>query len=278
LRHELDDINKDSDTEEYLEPDNLTSENDATTGESSSDDESFNAQNKIKYIIQTPEDAAAEMEHQKEEFPKMGEHLSSRAGYRLQRPTVQSNKKEAQSGDIMSYLSQEMEEYQEKQNDETEKYEKQVANADTEEDLLGVVDPELLRRTEGNRHIPYEEAKAPPKRPPTVHDESDIVHKNLLVFSENPSIIEQSNKLVVVQYYGAGRSGVMPFAYRQTRKTKSYLVACDFSKESTYAIEWTMGTMMRDGDELHIAAVINREDNPDVVKSTGLDQASEVSN
>jgi hypothetical protein len=36
--------------------------------------------------------------------------------------------------------------------------------------------------------------------------------------------------------------------------------------------------MMRDGDELHIAAVINREDNPDVVKSTGLDQASEVSN
>jgi hypothetical protein len=53
-------------------------------------------------------------------------------------------------------------------------------------------------------------------------------------------------------------------------------VACDFSKESLYALEWTMGTMMRDGDELHVSTVINREDNPEAVKATGLDQKGEV--
>lgn len=247
LKEELEDINKDSDGEGY--PGFSADENDATTGESSSDDESLNGQNKIKNIMETPEDTAAEAENQKKEF---------------------------MANDIMAYMAHEMAEYEQRQEGETEKYEQQVANAETEDDLLGAADPDLLRRTESNRHIPYEEVQLPRARSNTVHGESDSVHRNLLVFSENPSIIEQPNRLTVVQYYGAGKSGVMPFAYKQRRKTKAYLVACDFSKESVYAIEWTMGTMMRDGDELHIAAVVNREDNPDVVKATGLDQAGEV--
>lgn len=249
LKEELEDINKDSDTEGYLGDNFTADENDATTGESSSDDESLNGQNKIKNIMETPEDTAAEVEHLKKEFV---------------------------GNDIMACMAHEMAEYEQKQEGETEEYEQQVANAQTEDDLLNAADPDLLRRTESNRHIPYDEVLAPRARSNSVHGESDVVHRNLLVFSDNPSIIEQPNKLTVVQYYGAGKSGVMPFAFKQRRKTKAYLVACDFSKESIYAIEWTMGTMMRDGDELHIAAVVNREDNPDVVKATGLDQAGEV--
>jgi hypothetical protein len=102
------------------------------------------------------------------------------------------------------------------------------------------------------------------------------VHRNLLIFSSNPVVIEDVDRRVVVQYYGAGKSGILPKAFQTKRKPKLYLVACDFSKESLYALEWTMGTMMRDGDELHVSTVINREDNAEAVKATGLDQKSEV--
>lgn len=207
----------------------------------SSDDDSVTGRNKIKQILET----------------------------------VDTNDSEG-SGDIMDYLSREMIDYQAKQNDETEEYEQRVAEAETEDELLGAEDPELLRRTESNRYIPFEEDTNPVERPETNYAESDILHKDLLVFSDNPTTIEEANRIVVIQYYGAGKSGVMPNAHRSKRKPKLYLVACDFSKESLYAMEWTMGAMMRDGDEIHIATVANRDDNPEVVKATGLDQAGEV--
>ena len=246
LKSELKDMNEDSEAEE-----NLVDETTECVSSSDSDDGSLNGQNKIKHILQDPEELANEAEHQKEDF----------------HPNY----------DMMSCLSSEMQEYQERQDDEYDQYERQVASAETEDDLLGAIDPGLLERTESNRYIPYNEEKTRPKRSNTIHAQDDDVHKNLLVFSDNPTIIEHPTKLVVVQYYGAGKTGIMPAAYRSKRKTKAYLVACDFSKESIYAIEWTMGTMMRDGDELHVSTVINREDNPDVVKASGLDQAGEVS-
>lgn len=241
LKTELEDLNN-SDTEGYNED---VEDDDETSG--GSDEDNGAAQNKIKTIMETQDDTEDEVEHQKQEF---------------------------QPVDMMSCLSKEMEEYEEKQTEETEEYEQQVANARTEDDILGAEDPDLLRTTESNRHIPYEEN---PKSVQRSNDgETDAVHRELLVFSENPIVVEESNKIVVVQYYGAGKSGVMPDTYRSKRKPKTYLVACDFSKESLYAMEWTMGAMMRDEDELHIATVANRDDNPEVVKATGLDQTGEV--
>ncbi|KAG2231480.1 hypothetical protein BDF21DRAFT_361962 [Thamnidium elegans] len=201
-----------------------------------SDEDSDAAQNKIKMIMETQEDTDDEVEHQKQEFKPV---------------------------DMMSCLSKEMEEYE------------QVANEKTEEDILGAEDPDLLRTTESNRHIPYEENPKSLQRSKS-DGETDAVHRKLLVFSENPTVIEEGNKIAVVQYYGAGKSGVMPNEYHSKRKPKTYLAACDFSKESLYAMEWTMGAMMRDGDELHIATVANRDDNPEVVKATGLDQTGEL--
>lgn len=185
---------------------------------------------------------------------------------------IMQEEHEAES--MVDCLAQEMAEYEARLSGEAEEYEQRVANAESEDELLAE-DPELLRRTESNRYIPFEEDIKPIQRP-----EDNVVdpnmEKDLLVFSDQISTIEDKNRVVVVQYYGAGKSGVMPKTYRNKRTPKIYLVACDFSKESLYAMEWTMGAMMRDGDQLHVATVANRDDNPDGVKASGLDQEGEV--
>ncbi|GAN11105.1 hypothetical protein MAM1_0473d10662 [Mucor ambiguus] len=258
LKTELEELNDAAET--YPEDANIADEDDDTSNASDtadSDQDSITGQNKIKNII------AAEKEDE------AGEEI-------IEVPEQQHQEDDFKGGDIMACLSREMSEYQEKQDDMTNEYERKVRQAETEEDLLQASDPDLLRRTESNRHIPYEEVAQTPKRFNTIHGQSDQTHRDLLVFSDNPTVIEEPTKLRVVQYYGAGKSGVLPAAYRSKRKPRSYLVACDFSKESLYAIEWTMGTMMRDGDELHVATVANRDDNPDVVKATGLDPMGEL--
>lgn len=260
LKTELEELNNDAET--YPEDENIADEGDDTSDASDtadSDEDSITGQNKIKNII------AAEKEDENDAEKSVVDKQKS------------PKEEEFSGGDIMAYLSREMTDYQEKQDNMTNEYEKKLLRAKTEDDLLQESDPDLSRRTESNRHIPYEEIVKPLQRSNTIHSQSDQTHRDLLVFSENPTVIEEPTKLSVVQYYGAGKSGVLPAAYRSKRKPKSYLVACDFSKESLYAIEWTMGTMMRDGDELHVATVANRDDNPDIVKATGLDSTGEVS-
>ncbi|CAO3648190.1 unnamed protein product [Cunninghamella blakesleeana] len=137
---------------------------------------------------------------------------------------------------------------------------------------------------------------------------------DLLVFSKEPIIEYRCDRYVVTHIYGAGPNGNQYLEENEKyndddddnnnnnsssnnekeddfelhikttigrpistiRKSRSYMVACDFSKESYYAMEWVMGTMMRDGDELHVVAAVNREDNPDIVKKAGLSLKSEL--
>ncbi|CEP19278.1 hypothetical protein [Parasitella parasitica] len=263
LKTELQELNNEAET--YPEDADVADEDDDTSNASDtadSDEDSITGQNKIKNII-----AANNLDKSDEEGVIIQEQSS---------PKKEEEEDDFKGSDIMAYLSREMSDYQEKQDNMTQEYERKVSQAETEDDLLQASDPDLLRRTESNRHIPYQDTIPPPKRSNTIHGQSDQIHKDLLVFSDNPTVIEEPTKLRVVQYYGAGRSGVMPAEFRSKRRPKSYLVACDFSKESLYAIEWTMGTMMRDGDELHVATVANRDDNPDVVKATGLDPKGEL--
>ncbi|KAI8981493.1 hypothetical protein BDB01DRAFT_794312 [Pilobolus umbonatus] len=177
-----------------------------------------------------------------------------------------------QSADMMAFLSQELQEYQDMQENETEMFEKKMAQTDTADTLLNE-DPELRRITESNRHIPY---KPTNEDTASIFSESEILKRSLLVFSDNPTVVAEKDRYRVIQYYGAGRSGIMPNNYRHTRPPKQFLVACDFSKESLYAMEWTMGTMMHDGYEIHVATILNRDDNPELVKESGLDQESEL--
>lgn len=45
----------------------------------------------------------------------------------------------------------------------------------------------------------------------------------------------------------------------KARRVRRYLVACDLSEESVYAIEWAIGTVLRDGDEAIVVSVIETD-------------------
>lgn len=44
-----------------------------------------------------------------------------------------------------------------------------------------------------------------------------------------------------------------------SRQPKSYLCCSDFSKESTYALEWAVGTIMREGDSLRLIHILETD-------------------
>lgn len=142
-------------------------------------------------------------------------------------------------------------------------------------------DEELARITEANRFIPIDKKTDEDKdtngtRRKSLRSQSVAVRKDLLVFAKNSTTTKKSDRIIVQQRYGAGISGKLDQDYQSKRRSRGYLVACDFSEESFHAIEWTMGTMMRDGDTLYVVTVVNREDNPDAVKETGLSLSKEV--
>ena len=43
------------------------------------------------------------------------------------------------------------------------------------------------------------------------------------------------------------------------RKRRTYIVASDLSEESRYAVEWGIGTVLRDGDEMMIVTIVENE-------------------
>lgn len=148
-------------------------------------------------------------------------------------------------------------------------------------------DDELMRITEANRFIavdpkPNTDTTANANnnksmsRNKSLRSQSVSTRRALLVFSENPTVTKKSDRIIVHNHYGAGPKGSLENDLKPTRRSRSYLVACDFSEESFHAIEWTMGTMMRDGDKLYVATAVNREDNPDLVKEAGLSLSKEV--
>ena len=51
-----------------------------------------------------------------------------------------------------------------------------------------------------------------------------------------------------------------------TRKMRQYVVASDLSQESRYAVEWGIGTVLRDGDEMLIVTVVENDSKGLVVK------------
>ncbi|KAI9280087.1 hypothetical protein BY458DRAFT_470377 [Sporodiniella umbellata] len=165
--------------------------------------------------------------------------------------------------DIMVCLSRQISDYQEE------------AEESEEEDI----DPELLDTTEKNKHIPYE--PTPPisrdASDQSIHHQSDQVRNQLLVFAEHVTVDESPNRRTVAHFYGAGIHGSLPSHLESRPSRRIYMLAYDFSAESVNALEWAIGSIMRDGDEIHIAVVSNRDDNPEIVKASGLDKKSELS-
>lgn len=160
---------------------------------------------------------------------------------------------------------------------------------DTTDDDDDETDDELMRITEANRFIAVDPKpaaannndttttnKAAMGRNKSLRSQSVSTRRALLVFSDNPTVTKKSDRIIVHNHYGAGPKGALENDLKPKRRSRSYLVACDFSEESFHAIEWTMGTMMRDGDKLYVVTAVNREDNPELVKEAGLSLSKEV--
>ncbi|GBF63687.1 hypothetical protein TMEN_6331 [Trichophyton mentagrophytes] len=58
------------------------------------------------------------------------------------------------------------------------------------------------------------------------------------------------------------------------RRTRSYLVATDLSEESVYALEWTIGTILRDGDTMYAIYAIDEENSSSSAKPSETDLPS----
>ncbi|KAI8991102.1 hypothetical protein BDF20DRAFT_842694 [Mycotypha africana] len=146
------------------------------------------------------------------------------------------------------------------------------------------MDDELHRITELNRHISVNTTNSLSKgdqntkttRRKSLRSQSPTKRRQLLVFADKPNVIKKPDRIIIHNHYGAGPTGTLEEDLRPMRRRRSYMVACDFSDESFHAIEWTMGTIMRDGDRLHVVTVVNREDNPEVVKEAGLSLSKEL--
>ncbi|KAI9499485.1 hypothetical protein BDB00DRAFT_2883 [Zychaea mexicana] len=135
---------------------------------------------------------------------------------------------------------------------ELKEHQHELQEVDKEEDLI--VDKQLLKTTERNRHIPSPEPVSN-RLNSTASSSSSSTQRfhRRLVFTE-PIGNEQADRVTLSQYYGQSTPEQKPH-----RKPRVYLVASDFSKESRSAMEWTMGTMLRDHDEIHVVTVVSQE-------------------
>ncbi|TFL02393.1 hypothetical protein BDV98DRAFT_565745 [Pterulicium gracile] len=60
------------------------------------------------------------------------------------------------------------------------------------------------------------------------------------------------------------------------RRPKRYVIASDLSEESRYAVEWGIGTVLRDGDELLIVNVVENESRVDPPIPNAADRAAKL--
>ncbi|KAF9527550.1 hypothetical protein CPB83DRAFT_768413 [Crepidotus variabilis] len=60
------------------------------------------------------------------------------------------------------------------------------------------------------------------------------------------------------------------------RKRRRYVVASDLSEESRYAVEWGIGTVLRDGDEMLIVTVVENESKTDPSAGTTADKSQKL--
>ncbi|KAF7299087.1 Usp domain-containing protein [Mycena indigotica] len=60
------------------------------------------------------------------------------------------------------------------------------------------------------------------------------------------------------------------------RRPKRYIVASDLSEESRYAVEWGIGTVIRDGDEMMIVNVMENENKVDPPIPNAADRATKL--
>ncbi|KAI8457475.1 hypothetical protein BY996DRAFT_4578355, partial [Phakopsora pachyrhizi] len=82
---------------------------------------------------------------------------------------------------------------------------------------------------------------------------SGSVHQTKLELQVSRPIYERNRCTISIE------NGNHAEASKKAERTRFYLVASDLSEESKYAIEWTIGTVLRQGDECLIIMIIETE-------------------
>lgn len=100
----------------------------------------------------------------------------------------------------------------------------------------------------------------PEHTPPT--PQSPVKRRQRLITVVEDAVLDFNRCIISLTHgdYKAARSA--------SKRPRRYLVATDLSEESLYALEWAIGTVIREGDELVVVNVIEDEDvanNPDLV-------------
>ncbi|KAI9307484.1 hypothetical protein BJ944DRAFT_157954 [Cunninghamella echinulata] len=125
----------------------------------------------------------------------------------------------------------------------------QFLRSDDYEDDLSIRDPQLFEITERNRVIDYQDTNTNT----TVSSSNKKKRPTELVFSDVPKTVTKPDRIMVELDYGF--SSKVPI-----KKSRKYLLACDFGEESLYAMEWAMGTLLRSGDIIHVVSVIGMDE------------------
>ncbi|KAH8550748.1 hypothetical protein BGW37DRAFT_520888 [Umbelopsis sp. PMI_123] len=145
---------------------------------------------------------------------------------------------------------------------ETEDEEDDVPHEDDDESqsyddaFLDKEDKELMAITEKNRHIDYEKPADENKKTSA----ADKYRPDMLV-SQTAEVLHLEDRIVTTIRYGFVDKATAPDVLTEPpRRIRTYLIMCDFSEESYHAMEWAMGTMLRNNDALHVLTVINKEE------------------
>ncbi|MCJ1388388.1 hypothetical protein MMC18_001235 [Xylographa bjoerkii] len=87
---------------------------------------------------------------------------------------------------------------------------------------------------------------------------SDIRRAQRLIINQSP--VDSSVQHRVIRTIVRGEySRMVEEAAGGSRRIRKYLVATDLSSEAAYALEWTIGTVLRDGDSLYAIYAVDEE-------------------
>jgi hypothetical protein len=110
--------------------------------------------------------------------------------------------------------------------------------------------PNMLEGEQPVFFVPSEPAKEPRQ---SVTRSKSKVRKEDIPLQASAPIFERNRCTITID------RGDFEGAAERSRRTRSYLAASDTSTESSYAIEWCIGTVLRDGDTAIVVSVIETD-------------------
>jgi hypothetical protein len=136
-----------------------------------------------------------------------------------------------------------------------------------------LADKPLSKKTGVHPHTSFDDAVSATNTPAGSEDEAEVCDikkaQNLSIYMSpiDHSVPNQAIRTIVRGEFARMQAE----ADEGRRRLRKYLVATDLSEESVYALEWTIGTILRDGDTLFAVYAVDEE------SGTGKASESDVS-